>query len=87
MMNNQIELGVAGRPYYGSEMALRRMRQRIWDYDGADQEAKAGRVLQYLKRRVLRDREQAGDNAPRGPHSGLTRRELALTGTCETDWF
>lgn len=22
-----------------------------------------------------------------GPHSGLTKRELAATGTCETDWF
>ena len=22
-----------------------------------------------------------------GPYSGLTRHELAMSGTCETDWF
>jgi len=86
-MNNPNELGVADRPYYGAVVALRRMRQRIWDYDGTDQEAKAGRVLRYLKKRALRELERTRENAPRGPYSGLTRRELTMTRTCETDWF
>ena len=86
-MNRQTELGVADRPHYGSESALRRMRQRIWDYDGTDQEAKAERVLRYLKKRALRELARSRENAPRGPYSGLTRRELAMSRTCETDWF
>jgi hypothetical protein len=26
-------------------------------------------------------------STPVGPYSGLTRAELARTGTCETDWY
>jgi hypothetical protein len=68
-----------------SEQALRRMRQRIWDYDGTPNEAKAERVLLYLKKRMLRNRKVEVDVV--GPYSGLTRSELAKTGTCEPDWF
>lgn len=75
------------RPRISSEAALRRMRQRIWDFDGTPREAQARRVLLYLKKRAIRNIERDRDNAPRGPYSGLTKRELRLTRTCETDWY
>ena len=77
--------------YRRSENALRRMRQRIFDYDDTPKEEQAARVLAYLKARVLRQRslERRIQEAtePKGPYSGLSRRELAGTGTREPDWF
>jgi len=67
-----------------SEQALRRMRQRIFDYPEHKQE-QADRVLRYIKARFLRARGQCAQ--PVGPYSGLTRAELRKTGTCETDWY
>lgn len=67
-----------------SEQALRRMRQRIFDYP-QDKEEQADRVLLYLKKRMLRNRKN--ETKATGPYSGLTRNELAKTGTCETDWY
>lgn len=66
-----------------SEQALRHIRQRIFDYP-PEREHKADRVLLYLKRRVLRQRYVV---RVVGPYSGLTRGELAKTGTCEPDWY
>ena len=68
--------------YQKSSFALRRMRQRIFDYPQS-MERQADRVLHYLKRRSLRGKS----SPPVGPYSGLTRNELHMTGTCETDWF
>ena len=68
--------------YQKSALALRRMRQRIFDYP-QPRERQAGRVLNYLKCRSLRDKV----SPLTGPYSGLTRSELHKTGTCETDWF
>jgi len=68
-----------------SEQSLRAIRRKIWDYDDTPQEAKAGRVLRYLKQRVLRERAKAPKAV--GPYSGLTRNELRQTGLCETDFF
>ena len=70
-------------PYANSARALRRIRQRIFDYPD-NKEAQADRVLAYLKMRSLRD---PGPVLSVWPYSGLTRPELARTGTCETDWF
>lgn len=67
-----------------SENAVRRMRQRIFSYPPAKEE-QAGRVLNYLKQRVIRQRE--ANRPARGPYSGLTRGELHRSGTCEPDWF
>ena len=67
-----------------SEQALRRMRQRIFDYPPEKQD-QADRVLLYLKARMLRYRRVVPE--PVGPYSGLTRSELVRTRTCETDWF
>lgn len=67
-----------------SEQALRRIRQRIFDYP-PDKEEQAMRVLQYLKARHIRYRDRPIE--PRGPYSGLTRSELRKSGTCETDWY
>ncbi len=69
--------------YANSARALRRIRQRIFDYPD-NKEAQADRVLAYLKRRSLRDR---GPVLSVGPYSGLTRAELRKSGTCETDWL
>ncbi len=67
-----------------AELALRHMRQRIFDYPPEKGE-QADRVLRYLIKRMLRER--TGRKAATGPYSGLTRDELARTGTCEPDWF
>ena len=67
--------------YQKSSLALRRIRQRIFDYPQS-KERQADRVLHYLKCRSLRDK----GFPPVGPYSGLTRSELHRTGTCETDW-
>ncbi|TSK07804.1 MAG: hypothetical protein FPO08_00375 [Geobacter sp.] len=40
--------------YGKSEKALRKMRQQIFNYDGTPREAQAARVLEYLKKRKLR---------------------------------
>lgn len=66
-----------------SEQALRRIRQRIFDYPES-KEAQADRVLHYLKARYLRYQNKPVQSA--GPYSGLTRAELRKSGTCETDW-
>lgn len=71
-------------PYKRSTHALYRMRRRIFDYDDTPKEAQASRVLEYLKRRKMRS---SGTPEDLGPYSGLTRRELRATGTCETDWY
>ena len=68
--------------YQKSALALRRMRQSIFDYPQS-REKQADRVLRYLKYRSLRDKV----SPLTGPYSGLTRSELHKTGTCETDWF
>lgn len=67
-----------------SEQAVRRMRQRIFNYP-EHKEAQADRVLRYLKARMLRYRNMPIKKT--GPYSGLTRGELAMTRTCEPDWF
>lgn len=70
-----------------AELALRRMRQRIFDYPPEKGE-QADRVLGYLKERVLGVGKGIGRTRQEtGPYSGLTRDELARTGTCEPDWF
>lgn len=74
-------------PYRKSEFALRRMRSKIFDYDDTPKEVQAERVLHYLKARVLRGRRIERQHEPVGPYSGLTRRELRATGTCEPDWY
>lgn len=64
-----------------SEQALRRIRQRIFDYP-PEKQAQADRVLAYLKTRKLRYQV---DLAHRGPYSGLTRYEMP-SWLCESDF-
>lgn len=73
--------------YKRSTFALYRMRRRIFDYDDTPKEAQASQVLEYLKGRKIRGIRQEREAEPVGPYSGLTRRELRATGTCETDWY
>jgi len=74
-------------PYKRSTFALYRMRRRIFDYDDTPKEGQAERVLLYLKARKIRGIKIERRDEPVGPYSGLTRRELRATGTCETDWY
>jgi len=73
--------------YKKSTFALYRMRRAIFDYDDTPKEAQAERVLAYLKERKMRGVRAERNAASRGPYSGLSRRELRMTGTCETDWY
>ncbi len=50
----------------------------------ADDSVKIDRVLAEAKRRMLATRKS---ETKVGQWSGLTRRELAQSGTCETDWY
>ena len=65
------------------ENILRRLRQRAFDYPESMAE-KFDRVLGKVKSRMLSARPSALEK--RGPFSGLTRGELAMSRTCETDW-
>ena len=67
------------------EKIVRKIRQRIFDYDGTAKEDKAGRVLEKAKKRMLKN--LVFGDCKKGRYSGLTRKELNRTGTCETDWY
>jgi len=67
-----------------SEQFLRHIRQRVFDYPNSKAN-QVMRVLDYLKTRVIRCRKKLRE--PTLPFSGLTRKELAQTGTCEPDWY
>ena len=67
-----------------SERALQQIRHQIFEYP-EDRAEQAMRVLAYLKMRMLRERQAQPVSI--GLYSGLTKRELRRTGTCETDWF
>jgi hypothetical protein len=66
------------------ERLIRRTRNsdRMWD----DNDIYYHR-LGKLKAALIEERKRLPDAEPRGPHSGLTRAELAATGTCEPDWY
>lgn len=65
------------------ETRIRRIRQQIGRTDLT--EAEEQKLSEELSASLARLREMP-DDAARGPFSGLTRRELVLSGTCETDW-
>lgn len=63
------------------ERKLRRIRQQIDDKPELEAD------LIETKALLLKAREETPERERVGPYSGLTRRELSKTGTCETDWF
>ena len=69
--------------YQKSAAALNRIRSFIFEYP-PEKEDQADRVLCYLKERKMRDNK---NHFKTGPYSGLTRKDLARTRTCETDWY
>lgn len=69
--------------YKQSVKAVRRLRSKIFDYP-PEKCGQADRALEYLLERAQRQRRDERQSV--GPYSGLTRRELARTGTVETDW-
>ena len=68
------------------ELKIRRIRQTIFDLPDGEAE-QAGQELERLKELLCRAREVEDIAAPRGPYSGMTKRQLTLSGTCEADWF
>jgi hypothetical protein len=64
---------------------IRRLRNdpRLFD---TDDDHKIHRILGKALQ-MRRKREYANQSRPVGPYSGLTRAQLAKSGTCETDWF
>jgi len=71
------------------ERLLRRLRNDPRLFGGDDKEsARVQHALLRAKRHcsdLFRQRAEA--SIKRGPYSGMTRRELAQSGTCEPDWF
>ena len=70
------------------ETEIRRLRQRIGADDCSDSEAaRLGSQIEGLKQELFAARDAEASAVMRGPFSGLTKRELAMSGTCETDWI
>lgn len=66
---------------------VRRLRNDPRLFDESD-EHKIHRILRKAIRRMAIERRVADKRERKvGPYSGLTSRELASSGTCETDWF
>lgn len=64
---------------------LRMLRNSDWlDTDDDKLYAKAQRVQKKLIRAC--EKERAKTPLRVGKYSGLTRQELQMSGTCETDW-
>lgn len=66
------------------ETRIARLRSAIMRAPEGSQEDKA---LSAELSAALAELKSLPDDSPRGQFSGLTRAELARTGTCETDWF
>lgn len=66
------------------ERLIRRLRNspKLWE----DNDIYTQRIWK-LHKALSKEYAVQLDKTPRGPYSGLTRRELAQSGTCETDWF
>ena len=67
------------------EKEIRTLRQNMFNLATEDEQDKAGEQIAALKKELHRVRQ--GVTVPVGRYSGLTRQELARTGTCEPDWF
>lgn len=61
---------------------IRRLRNDPLLFD-SDDDHKIHRILG----KALERRRSSTATPKRGPYSGLTQKELALSGTCETDWY
>jgi hypothetical protein len=66
------------------ESEIRRLRGVMFSLSESDQEL-AGESIDRLKARLIESRKR--DTETRGQFSGLTRKELAASGTCEADWY
>ena len=64
---------------------VRRIRNSHLLFDTED-DHKIHRILSKALTGLRKERER-GPAAPVGPYSGMTRRELARSGTCEPDWY
>ena len=65
---------------------IRRLRHNPLLFD-SDEDHKIHRILGKALARRRKLREKYEPPAAKGQYSGMTKRELAATGTCETDWF
>lgn len=66
------------------ESQMRQLRRQAMEVDYPSPELDAIHAQMQIIQSQIKDLKAA---QPVGPFSGLTRRELAATGTCETDWF
>jgi hypothetical protein len=66
------------------ETIIRRIRnsEQLWEENDIYHK-RLGKLLEAARN----ERAKLPDTTPRGPYSGMTRRELAMTGTCEPDWY
>jgi len=68
------------------EKQLRQLRRQAMEADYPSDELTAIHAqMDEVKKQMAELKAQTPE--PVGFYSGLTRRELAATGTCETDWF
>jgi hypothetical protein len=68
------------------EVRLRQLRQRVFDHDEGTPEYDAIQSeIGEVKAELLKSRTSGG--GARGPFSGLSRGELAASGTSEPDWY
>ena len=66
------------------ERLIRQIRNSPLLFD-SDDDHKIHRILG--KAQHMRAKRRVNQPQSRGPYSGMTRRELAMSGTCEPDWF
>jgi hypothetical protein len=65
------------------EKSIRSFRLRCFDMSESEYEREAAKVAEWKKELfALRDSVDT-----KGPFSGLTKKELSMSGTCESDWF
>ena len=66
------------------ERLIRQIRNSPLLFD-SDDDHKIHRILG--KAQAIRAKRRVDPPQARGPYSGMTKRELAMSGTCEPDWF
>jgi hypothetical protein len=65
-----------------------RLIRRIRNSDILFDSTETHKVHRILEKALHMSAKRRGEPNPSvGPYSGLTHRELAQSGTCETDWF
>ena len=67
------------------EQRIRELRQTMFDNDDLAEQDRISDEIEVLKEQLFKIRQSIPKTV--GMYSGLTKSELAKTGTVETDWF